>query len=375
MRGQNRGATPTVFPYGRRTTRSSSEGEDSTPANPPTIPINVEVADLPREPDNQAPTMPTLPIFLAKFSGGSGESFKVWVQRLKATIKANKLDDLNQKLLLHSHLDGEAKVFFDSLSEDFEGTPLTDFLQLLENRFSTSKYFDTSILEVQQGKTETVDQYLDRVQRRILGVHIQKDILVSYVIKGLYPSYHLWVRGKDPQSLDEIRQHAKFVEQHHTITPPGASKEEVDNIVVSALAVHTYQQDRLNEQQKHKQYHLSSQGQYYRQYQPFPQEQAYHRQYDQRHPLQSSYNQRPQQQRRPQLPSHQWQKERPDFQDKRGNRRYNNKQIGRDDSSCGNCGKVEKCVPQNTCPYYNFVCQMCNAQGHPTKLCPKHNNQ
>ncbi|KAK6175597.1 hypothetical protein SNE40_014024 [Patella caerulea] len=404
------GAVPSIFPYDLRNTRGERNNESSTSGTETAKEAdNIEISSVRENTETRntsgnnfsletSDMSVSKPTYTEKFSGAPGQNIEVWLKRFRAYITVSNLAICHQLFTLGSLLEGTAKKYFDTIDIDFTVDSIEPYLKSLSDRFSVSKIFDTSLLDVKQLPSETVDEYIDRVQCNISGHQIQENILVSYVLKGLNASLQPWVRNKDPKTLTEVRQIAKTTEQQMCLTPSVrmVDTQDMQEMLVAALKQHTDQQginhpNRSNSQQfqpySGDRFSDNRRAEWYQQYDGYyqptgvpSQQNGGSWQYNDRQQNDRSWQQNDRRHNGGNWQLNGRQHNGGSWQEKRngGQRiqrqqfqqpRQNGSQRWKTNVSCYGCGNFKICQPKSSCPYFHFVCQNCFKTGHRTESC------
>ncbi|KAK3592861.1 hypothetical protein CHS0354_028944 [Potamilus streckersoni] len=113
---------------------------------------------------------------------------------------------------------GHAKVWYDTLPENV--TSSWHFLvTAFKSRFHNDDVIlDLSILQTQQGSSESVMDYLSRLFQIATNKTIPDQVLLAVALNGLKPSVKKIVMHKPPTNMAELRQVALLAEKSITTT-------------------------------------------------------------------------------------------------------------------------------------------------------------
>ncbi|XP_046542439.1 uncharacterized protein LOC124252809 [Haliotis rubra] len=117
--------------------------------------------------------------------------------------------DINSLLILNFLLEGPAKQWHLSLSEDIK-SDWNSLKQAFYSRFQPSGQFDLSVLAINQQPAESVSDYISRVEQATSRKSIPTDILVAIAVNGLNPSVRQWVYNKEPKTLEQVRHQGEL---------------------------------------------------------------------------------------------------------------------------------------------------------------------
>ncbi|KAK3597465.1 hypothetical protein CHS0354_041881 [Potamilus streckersoni] len=147
------------------------------------------------------------------FTGDQSQNPTKWLDHF---VQWAKFYDLSVEKVLNAfpfHLQGHAKVWYDTLPETV--TSSWHFLvTAFKSRFHNDDVIlDLSILQTQQGSSESVMDYLSRLFQIATNKTIPDQVLLAVALNGLKPSVKRIVMNKTPTNMAELRQAAVLAEK------------------------------------------------------------------------------------------------------------------------------------------------------------------
>ncbi|KAK3603684.1 hypothetical protein CHS0354_023281 [Potamilus streckersoni] len=147
------------------------------------------------------------------FTGDQPQNPTKWLDHF---VQWAKFYDLSVEKVLNAfpfHLQGHAKVWYDTLPETV--TSSWHFLvTAFKSRFHNDDVIlDLSILQTQQGSSESVMDYLSRLFQIATNKTIPDQVLLAVALNGLKPSVKRIVMNKTPTNMAELRQAAVLAEK------------------------------------------------------------------------------------------------------------------------------------------------------------------
>ncbi|CAG2187386.1 unnamed protein product [Mytilus edulis] len=274
-------------------------------------------------------------------------------------------------------LTGKAEQWFLTLNEQV--VTLNRLQELLYTRFKPTP-LTVEMLQVEQGNSESVDDYIHRVMKMCADANLQEIQLMTKAMRGLKATIARIVMPQSPINIEDLRIKANLAETTLRVT----SKEQDSDFHASVSYITEHLDSKLeqirlendaviaavsgNNGQQHRPYQQQQRSNYqqqnsYRQQRPYQQRQQnqYPQQQNQYHNSRTSthnsrtstHNNKSQypQQEQSQYPQQRNQQQRP----------YMNNQ------ECHRCGK--SCGSPKTC-YAKFkICNHCKLPGHIYNAC------
>ncbi|KAK3587550.1 hypothetical protein CHS0354_004836 [Potamilus streckersoni] len=147
------------------------------------------------------------------FTGDQSQNPTKWLDHF---VQWAKFYDLSVEKVLNAfpfHLQGHANVWYDTLPETV--TSSWHFLvTAFKSRFHNDDVIlDLSILQTQQGSSESVMDYLSCLFQIATNKTISDQVLLAVALNGLKPSVKRIVMNKTPTNMAELRQAAVLAEK------------------------------------------------------------------------------------------------------------------------------------------------------------------
>ena len=161
-------------------------------------------------------------IKLSKFLGDGTQNPDTWLVEF---LQWSSFFDLNNAKKLSSfpfHLESHAKFWYLSLPED-----VTKSWEHLKHAFvtrfkDTHDMIDGSLFEVKQTDSESVLQYMARLNITLANKTLDPAIRLAITLQGLKPSIRNSVVMKEPKNLDQLRHAALLCEKTMKTTASGS---------------------------------------------------------------------------------------------------------------------------------------------------------
>ena len=152
-------------------------------------------------------------IKLEKFKGDGTQSLTAWYTNFCQWAEFYELSEKKIVDAFPFYLESHAKVWYDSLS--FEQKSNINVLKLLFfNRFKEfDNFFDLSVLQMKQGVTESVGDYLTRILKHAMVKNIPQNVVLSVAINGLKNELKPLVMTHNPNTMEKLRQVALLAEK------------------------------------------------------------------------------------------------------------------------------------------------------------------
>ncbi len=190
------------------TEHSSSPSPAHSPSisPPPPIPTNDE---LPIEMDNLTPP---------PFSGLPTEISSDWWTQLENYVKFKKLTNEQTLGLFPLLMKDSAAQWYQKLPGGQKDT-VAHLKEAFTAGFKASQNTlwarERAIFGVQQGPSQTVQNYILNVQQAAAGLDIDDEQLLRIVTGGLKPAIRAFVLQRDPQSMQTLQEVATLAETVH----------------------------------------------------------------------------------------------------------------------------------------------------------------
>lgn len=144
-----------------------------------------------------------------KFNGS--ESPCIWLSKLTAWQKFNKLTDNAVLDYIPCLLEGSAGTWFQTLNPTQYQT-LQAFKDLLSERYKPASY-KMAMLGIRQESGETCEKYLERAERLALAHHdLDESYKVQFIANGLISNIRGRVLAREPQTFQALRRDISLVQ-------------------------------------------------------------------------------------------------------------------------------------------------------------------
>ncbi|KAL3868432.1 hypothetical protein ACJMK2_041240 [Sinanodonta woodiana] len=126
-----------------------------------------------------------------------------------------RFHELSKSKILNAfqfHLQGHAKIWYDTLSDN-DKNDWHRLVTTFKSRFHNDDFvLDLSILQTQQGSSESVLDYLSRLLHIATNKVIPEQVLLAVALNGLKPSVKMIVMNKKP-NMSDLREAAVLAEK------------------------------------------------------------------------------------------------------------------------------------------------------------------
>ena len=186
-----------------------------------------------RKTRNKSKTM-NFSLKLDKFSGACNDDAKSWLSQFAQYCSCYDLDNKTKTNIFSFHLQDHAKIWYNSLTEEVKND--WDKLQTsFTKRFTEDRHLiDLSILQMTQSSSETVLDFLSKLQRNaILNDKIDENLLLAIGINGLKPDIRKIVINKEPKSFADLRHAASIAEK--SLAVPVNTLQSLQETMVSEM--------------------------------------------------------------------------------------------------------------------------------------------
>ena len=162
----------------------------------------------------QKPRGMSVTLKLDKFSGIDNENAHVWLrQYLQYCTIYNILDDQKHNILPF-HLTTHAKIWYNSLPDDVRSNWEVLKEAFLKRFSAENTQNDLSILQISQSETESVNDYLSKIQKSAaFNDKLNTELLVAIAVNGLKTEIRKIVLNKEPKSIEQVRHAATLAEK------------------------------------------------------------------------------------------------------------------------------------------------------------------
>ena len=293
------------------------------------------------EPNLSPPRMMPFSVSLDKFCGDGKVCPEKFLAQYDQFCVLNRLSPEQSLAGLRFYLDGQAKFWFDSLATP--PSTLDEAKAQLKAKFKVTECFDYDMFNVHHNSGETVDEYLNKLERKTQKVKLPDSVLVAIALKGLQAHLRVSVIPLEPKDIGELREAARRYERAHQSAGINSATSEISDFKQACTDIIQQLAASVNAVQLQKPTP------------PTPQQNAYQRQYS-TPPRQRHYQQREYQPQSSPACS-----KTPQQQGEH-----------REPRKCFGCGG-ESCFSykRSSCPAYNVICQYCSRLHHTARACDK----
>ena len=151
---------------------------------------------------------------LDKFSGKSNEDAKSWLLQFAQYCTCYGMDDETKANVFSFHLQDHARIWYNSLSDSIRNN-WQSLETAFKQRFTEDRdTLDLSILQISQSVTETVLDYLCRLQKKAaLNPKVDDNLLLAIAVNGLRSEIRRIVINKEPKNFADLRRYATIAEK------------------------------------------------------------------------------------------------------------------------------------------------------------------
>ena len=136
-------------------------------------------------------------IKLAKFTGDGTVNPSNWWSEFENWVKFHDLSIDKQLHAFPFQLESHAKIWFETLSSEVKSN-ISTFKENFLKRFKGDDIvLDLSILQIHQGSTESVLEYLSRLFKLASVKNVSNDLLLAIAVQGLQPDIKKWLCKKN----------------------------------------------------------------------------------------------------------------------------------------------------------------------------------
>lgn len=147
------------------------------------------------------------------YCGSHGESAKFWLAKFEQVMKLKKVNNEDKTIQLFLLLEGQAEMWYHTLSEDIQGNykKLRDafverFLPSESDRIRDVGRFRALC----QTREESTDDYIEKVIRMGRDLEKSEREITDQIFQGLQPGIMKFVAQKEPETLVDVRKFARM---------------------------------------------------------------------------------------------------------------------------------------------------------------------
>ena len=179
-------------------------------------------------------------IKLEKFDGKT--SAVQWWMKFMAFISLQKLSEQTAILHLPFFLIGAAETWFNSL-DTIKKLTLNSIHEAFINRFKPPSNHVFDLLELQQGPTESVEEFIHRVTEKATDLKMDTNQTMGKIMRGLKPKIKADMVKVNPTNMEDLRTHAMLAEMAQSICSDDAVQSATGAAMCNAL---TYLEQRMS---------------------------------------------------------------------------------------------------------------------------------
>ena len=141
---------------------------------------------------------------LELFNGDGAQDIESYIKRFEQWQKCTNTNDEQALAALGWHLAGQARSWFEKLQ-----TPPTTIAELktaLTNKFKREKSVDMAIFSLKQMTSETITEFLNRLEKEAFKQDLGQNIIVQIALNGLDKAVGCAISTHGPQTLDDVRR-------------------------------------------------------------------------------------------------------------------------------------------------------------------------
>lgn len=152
-------------------------------------------------------------IQLEKFTGDSSVHPKTWWNKFQQWVDLYDIpQDKITKVITFQFAD-EAAVWYATLKPEITNN-FQKFKEAFFKRFTEDdRILDMSILQILQGPSETVREYLSRLFQNATNKDIPEQVLLTVGFNGLHPEIRRIVMNRERKNVEELRHCATLAEK------------------------------------------------------------------------------------------------------------------------------------------------------------------
>lgn len=205
------------------------------PPPPPPMPQQTLHRSVPAPAERQLSN-----IKLEKFDGKT--SAVQWWMKFMAFISLQKLSEQTAILHLPFFLIGAAETWFNSL-DTIKKLTLNSIHDAFINRFKPPSNHVFDLLELQQGPTESVEEFIHRVTEKATDLKMDTNQTMGKIMRGLKPKIKADMVKVNPTNMEDLRTHAMLAEMAQSICNDDAVHSATGAATCNALTANECTRD------------------------------------------------------------------------------------------------------------------------------------
>ncbi|CAF1169029.1 unnamed protein product [Adineta steineri] len=166
---------------------------------------------------------------IRKFSGNKYDDVDEWLQNIDHDFSSTLVsEEVKLKIILRS-LTNDAKNWFEQNKHRLSTWVI--FKKEIQHRFQSSLHKDERFIRLRERKQQTKEtgqQFIDAMEKLCFQVNssMKEEEKMLHIKAGLKPSLKEKVLDKQPQSMDQLRNTIKMVEDIETMLNNGNNNED-----------------------------------------------------------------------------------------------------------------------------------------------------
>jgi hypothetical protein len=191
----------------------------AAPLHPVLPPIDIVVAA-----DNSDDDMAESNFGPVLFTGAHDQDARTWLNTLSDYIDYKGVEDDKTLALFKLRLTGHARDWLVTVPDNQKDTFVhlsTAFLARFQPKELEKYKFAKDLFNVRQEPFESVDEFITKLRKKASLVGLDAQLQIFAALNGLLPTIASYVMEHNPNTLDEILQHARVAEiTRHPSTHP-----------------------------------------------------------------------------------------------------------------------------------------------------------
>lgn len=214
----------------QRLQQQQQQQREFLPPPPPPMPQQTLHRSVPAPAESQTRQLSN--IKLEKFDGKT--SAVQWWMKFMAFISLQKLSEQTAILHLPFFLIGAAETWFNSL-DTIKKLTLNSIHDAFINRFKPPSNHVFDLLELQQGPTESVEEFIHRVTEKATDLKMDTNQTMGKIMRGLKPKIKADMVKVNPTNMEDLRTHAMLAEMAQSICNDDAVHSATGAAMCNAL--------------------------------------------------------------------------------------------------------------------------------------------
>ena len=166
---------------------------------------------------------------LELFQGDGTMNVDSYIKRFEQWQKCTKTNDEQALSALGWHLAGQARCWFESLETPPE--TLDALKTALIAKFKREKTVDMTIFSMKQQTGESINDFLNRLEKEAFKQELGQNIIVQIALNGLEQAVGCAISTHGPQTLDDVRRLASRQQTRSTSTVNSADVDVTSELM------------------------------------------------------------------------------------------------------------------------------------------------